>query len=193
MVFGEVLRALRSELGLTQAEAAKVLRQGDPDGSPSKRTLEEWEASRRVPMLVLQEGVLARLRAYQSTDGYRNMPIYGEIPAGPLCDNPQQTGEFISVPIGKYPSDAFALKVRGDSMIGKGIHEGDTVIVQKREAVNGDVVVALIGGETTLKTLVHRNGKYRLQSENPKHRNPVLADQSAIQGVMIDTFLPGAH
>ena len=71
-------------------------------------------------------------------------------------------------------------------MIGKNINDGDIVVVQKREAKSGDVVVALIDGETTLKTLVQRNGKCKLRSENPKRKNPVLTDQSAIQAVMID-------
>jgi SOS-response transcriptional repressor LexA len=171
-------------------EAAQVLSRGDPDGSPSKRALEEWEAGRTVPMLVLQEGVLARLQACEGVERFRDIPLYGEVPAGPLSDNPQQTGEFISVPVGKYPTSAYALKVRGDSMIGRDIHDGDIVIVHKREAVDGDVVVALIDGETTLKTLIRRNRKCRLRSENPKSKNPVLTRQSAIQGVMIDKIRP---
>lgn len=186
MTFGKSIKTLRTKLGLTQAEASEVLSQGDPDGSPSKRTLEEWEAGRTVPMLVLQEGVLARLRAYKAAARFRDMPLYGEVPAGPLSDNPQQADEFISVPVGKYPSDAFALRVRGDSMIGKKIYDRDIVVAHKREAVHGDVVVALIDGETTLKTLIYRNGKCTLRSENPKHKNPVLADQSLVQAVMID-------
>ncbi len=186
MTFGKSIKALRMKLGLTQAEAAQMLSLGDPDGSPSKRTLEEWEAGRTTPMLVLQEGVLARLRAYHGAVLFRDMPLYGEVPAGPLSDNPQQVDEFISVAIGKYPSDAFALRVRGDSMIGKKIYDRDIVIAHKREAVHGDVVVALIDGETTLKTLTYRNGKCTLRSENRNRKNPVLTDQSAIQAVMID-------
>jgi SOS-response transcriptional repressor LexA len=188
MTFGNSLKALRMNLGITQAEAAQRLSCGDPDGSPSKRTLEEWEAGRTTPMLVLQEGVLARLRAYQCVERFRDMPLYGEVPAGALSDSPQLVEEVISVPIGKYPSDAFALRVRGDSMIGKNIFDDDIVIVHKREAVHGDVVVALIDGETTLKTLVYRNGKCTLRSENPKFKSPAFTDHSVIQAVMIDTI-----
>lgn len=67
MTFGEELRTIRFELELTQTQLSKVLSDGDIGGSPCKRTVEEWEAGRRSPMLVAQEGVLARLRAYQST------------------------------------------------------------------------------------------------------------------------------
>lgn len=117
---------------------------------------------------------------------YRDFPLVGMVPAGPLSDNPQQPESYVQVPAGKYPEDAFGLRVQGDSMIGKKIFDGDIVVVHKREAKPGDVVVALIDGETTLKTLVSVNGKYKLRSENPKHKNPILTDQSAIQAVMID-------
>lgn len=185
MTFGQKLKVLRRKLELTQSELSQLLCRGDADGSPTKRTVEDWEADRRTPMLITQEGTFARMHAFRPPPAFRDMPLYGEVPAGPLSDNPQLPDEFISVPVGKYPTDAFALKVRGDSMIGKGIHEGDLIVVQKREAVTGDVVVALIDGETTLKTLVHRNGKCELRSENAKRKDPVLTDQSAIQAVMI--------
>ena len=119
---------------------------------------------------------------------FRDMPLYGAVPAGAPADNPQMAESYIAVPIGMYPYDAYALRVSGDSMIGKDIFDGDIVIVHKREATDGDVVVAVIDGETTLKTLVHRNGKFKLQSENPKRKAPVLTDQSAIQAVMLGKF-----
>ena len=188
MPFGSTLKALRISLGLTQSKAAKILSHGDAAGSPSKRTLEEWEAGRNVPMLVLQEGVLTRLRTYQKHDDPQGLPLYGQVPAGPLSDNPQLIECFLPIPVGKsYPRDAFALRVEGDSMIGKDINDCDIVVVHRdREAKNGDVVVALIDGQTTLKTLVNHRGKYKLRSENPKYKSPVLTDQSAIQAVMID-------
>lgn len=114
-----------------------------------------------------------------------DIPLFGSVPAGSPADNPQQADAFVSVPVGKYPQDAFALRVHGDSMIGKDINDGDLVVVQKREAQHGDVVVALTQDGTTLKTLEIRKGKYKLRSENPKHKDPALTDQSAIQAVMI--------
>ena len=115
-----------------------------------------------------------------------DISLFGSVPAGSPADNPQQADAFVSVPAGKYPKDAFALRVHGDSMIGRDINDGDLVVVQKREARHGDVVVALTEEGTTLKTLEIRKGKYKLRSENPKHKDPVLTDQSAIQAVMID-------
>ena len=64
----------------------------------------------------------------------------------------------------------FALHVRGDSMVNAGIHDGDLVIVQStNQAKSGDIVVALIGNEVTVKRLVD-NGKDRyLKAENPQY------------------------
>ncbi len=114
-----------------------------------------------------------------------DIPLLGMVPAGAPSDNPQQADSFVRVPADKYPQGVFALRVHGDSMIGRDIYDGDTVVVEKREARNGDVVVALTDEGITLKTLEIRKGKYRLRSENPKYKDPVLTDQSAIQGVML--------
>lgn len=186
MTFAKALKIQRLKLELTQAQAAQVLNDGDPDGSPCKRTVEEWEGGRRTPMLVAQEGVFARLRAYRAVPKFCDIPLYGEVPAGPLSDNPQLADEVLSVPADTYPKGAFGLRVRGESMIGKNIFDGDVIVCLKQEAKNGDVVVALIDGASTLKTLVSRNGKCELRSENPKCKKPVLTDQSIIQAVMID-------
>jgi len=71
-------------------------------------------------------------------------------------------------------------------MIGKHIAPGDVVIIEPRSnPKNGDVVAALIDGETTLKTLVMRGGKTYLRAENPKYPNLVPADELVIQGVAI--------
>ena len=73
MTFGKELKTLRLELELTQTQLSRVLSEGDADGSPCKRTVEEWEAERRSPMLVAQEGILARLRAYRSIGRLRDI------------------------------------------------------------------------------------------------------------------------
>ena len=71
-------------------------------------------------------------------------------------------------------------------MVGKHIFEGDVVIVEPRtQPKNGDVVAALIDGESTLKTLMARNGKPYLRAENPKYPNLVPAGELVIQGVVV--------
>ncbi len=118
------------------------------------------------------------------------IPIYGSIPAGTPADRRQEAGGWATLDIetlGTKPSPlAFALEVEGDSMIGKHIAPGDWVIIEPRSnPKNGDVVAALIDGETTLKTLVVRGSKTYLRAENPKYPNLIPADELVIQGVAI--------
>jgi len=79
----------------------------------------------------------------------------------------------------------FALKVRGDSMKGAGILEGDVVIMEFREAKHGDVVAALIDGETTLKRFIVQGGTSYLRAANPKYPDLIPARELVIQGVQI--------
>lgn len=119
-----------------------------------------------------------------------DIPVFGSIPAGFAQDRQQEAKGCVSIDIetlGIKPSPlAFALEVKGDSMIGKHIFEGDMVIVEPRtQPKNGDVVAALIDGESTLKTLMARNGKPYLRAENPKYPNLVPAGELVIQGVAV--------
>jgi repressor LexA len=80
----------------------------------------------------------------------------------------------------------FALRVRGDSMIEAHILDGDIVILEDRKDVqNGDIVAALIDGETTLKRYVLEHGRPYLKAENPLYPNLVPARELRIQGVMV--------
>ncbi len=128
------------------------------------------------------------------TDTYRDrpmveIPIYGTIPAGPPDDERQQPDGCISVDVEtlRLPKGArvFALKVRGDSMIGAGILPGDVVVLEFREARNGEVVAALIDGETTLKRYVVQRGRPFLKAENPRFKDLIPAHELVIQGVQI--------
>jgi repressor LexA len=80
----------------------------------------------------------------------------------------------------------FALRVRGDSMIGAHILDGDIVILEDRKEVqNGDIVAALIDGETSLKRYVVDHGRPYLKAENPRYPDLVPARELKIQGVMV--------
>ena len=79
----------------------------------------------------------------------------------------------------------FALKVRGDSMRNAAILEGDIVIMEFREAKHGDIVAALIDGETTLKRFVVQGGMPYLRASNPKYPDLIPARELVIQGVLI--------
>ena len=136
-----------------------------------------------------------KARGLVPTDEYRDrpmveIPIYGSIPAGLPADERQEADGCISVDVEtlRLPKGArvFALKVRGDSMIGAGILSGDIVVLEFRgEAKNGDVVAALIDGETTLKRYVTQRGKPFLKAENPRYPNLTPASELVIQGVQI--------
>jgi len=80
--------------------------------------------------------------------------------------------------------NTFALRVSGDSMIGRHIVDGDIVVLEHGpEPRHGDVIAALIDGESTLKTFLRKNGKPFLKAENPKYPNFIPAEELMIQGV----------
>jgi SOS-response transcriptional repressor LexA len=79
----------------------------------------------------------------------------------------------------------FALEVRGDSMEGRGIHDGDWIVADADVSpCEGDVVVALIDGRNTLKTLAKGNGHFFLRAENPSHSDLTPIGEMLIQGVV---------
>jgi repressor LexA len=87
--------------------------------------------------------------------------------------------------IGFRPTrNTFALRVTGDSMIGRHILDGDVVVLEHGpEPHHGDIVAALIDGESTLKTFLRRNGKPYLKAENEKYPDLLPAQELMIQGV----------
>ena len=149
------------------------------------RALETKGVLRREPNKARGLVLTGEYRERQMTE----IPIYGTIPAGLPADERQQSDGCISVDVEtlRLPKGArvFALKVRGDSMIGAGILPGDIVVLEFKEAKSGDVVAALIDGETTLKRYVIQRGKPFLKAENPKFTNLVPAQELVIQGVQI--------
>jgi repressor LexA len=81
--------------------------------------------------------------------------------------------------------DTFALKVRGDSMIDAHICDGDTVILERREPRNRDIVAALIDGETTRKRFIKAKNRTYLQAENSRFPDLIPVDELIIQGVLV--------
>jgi len=117
-----------------------------------------------------------------------DIPIFGSIPAGFAEKREQETEGCVSVDvesIGFKPTrTTFALRVNGDSMIGRHIIGGDLVILEHGpEPREGEIVAALIDGATTLKTFLRKNGKPFLRAENPKYKNLIPAEELVIQGV----------
>jgi len=117
-----------------------------------------------------------------------DIPLFGAIPAGLPQTREQDAEGCVSVDvesIGFKPTrNTFALRVTGDSMIGRHILDGDIVVLEHGpEPRNGQIVAALIDGESTLKTFVVKNGKAWLRAENLKYPNLVAAEELMIQGV----------
>ena len=118
----------------------------------------------------------------------RDIPLFGSIPAGFAERREQDAEGCVSVDINsigyKPTKNAFALRVTGDSMIGRHILDGDFVVLEHGpEPRNGDIVAALIDGDCTLKTYVVKGGKPFLKAENPRYPNLIPAQELVIQGV----------
>ena len=118
------------------------------------------------------------------------VPIYGTIPAGLPQDVAQEEDGCVLIDVetlGIKPSArTFGLKVRGDSMVGKHIVDGDIAIIEHGvQPRTGDVVAALIDGQVTLKTFVLQRGKPFLRAENPRYPNLIPQEELQIQGVLV--------
>ena len=118
-----------------------------------------------------------------------DIPVYGQIAAGMAQDVEQEKEGCLSIDVASLgisrKAKTFALKVRGESMIDAHICDGDTVILEQREPRKGDVVAALIDGETTLKRYVLNRGKPYLQAENEDFPDLIPIQELVIQGVMV--------
>jgi repressor LexA len=114
------------------------------------------------------------------------LPVLGRVPAGLPLEAVESIEDYIYVDkaivkAGTY----FALKVKGDSMINAGIYDGDTVVVRHQPAAeDGEIVVAKIEGEATVKRLRKKNDAVFLQPENP-HYPIIRADNIEIVGKVV--------
>ena len=117
------------------------------------------------------------------------VPVVGRVAAGePLLAN-QNIERTISLSGDMVRTEEpFALRIKGDSMINAGILEGDYVIVkQQHDAEQGDIVVALIGDEATVKRFYKSSDHVRLQPENPT-MEPIIVKDVSIMGKVIGLF-----
>lgn len=119
-----------------------------------------------------------------------DLPVYGSIAAG--YPDGVEAGDAVgtlqvdvaTVSRSSEPRRTFALKVRGESMVDAGINDGDTVVVDPRSPRDGDIVVALIDGQTTLKRFVRpAQGRPFLRSENRAFPAMHPISELVVQGV----------
>ncbi len=134
----------------------------------------------------------------------RLVPIVGEAPAGQLMPAEENMLGQVQIPkdfLRPRGAKFFLLRVRGDSMNrakveGQSIEDGDAVLVrQQQRADSGQVVVAVVDGEATIKKLVKAPGYYVLQPEstNPRHRSIIIARDFRIQGIVTRVFKKGGE
>ncbi|HEY7316260.1 MAG TPA: transcriptional repressor LexA [Candidatus Binatia bacterium] len=162
------------------------------DGLKVEGYIDRWSGARGLRM---RKGSAPTLET-------RLVPIVGEAPAGSLMPaeenilgQVQMPKEFLQPPSAKF----FLLRVRGDSMDrakveSQTIEDGDLVLVRQQERADpGKIVVALVDGEATIKKLVKGPGYYVLQPEsnNPKNRPIIVAQDFRIQGIVCRVFKRG--
>jgi repressor LexA len=119
------------------------------------------------------------------------VPVLGRVAAGTPILATENVEEYLTVPMGFVSgAEHFALRVRGDSMVGAGILDGDVVVVRAGEAADdGEIVVALVPGpaedEATVKRLKRRKGSVTLVPENPALEPFELDPQGRILGTVV--------
>jgi len=122
-------------------------------------------------------------------EGWVRVRIAGTIAAGAPIEAVEDTHESRVFPADMVPEDAFALKVRGSSMIDDHICDGDLVIVKPAQKVqDGEIAVALLeDGSATLKRVFRESGRVRLQPANPTMA-PIFVDDVTIQGRVVGVW-----
>ena len=135
-----------------------------------------------------------RILGYAAAGQTQPVPYYGRIHAGEPALLPDNREGYITVDRRFLPSDdTFFMRVTGNSMAGRGILDGDYVMVSpSARAKDGDVVAARVGGEATVKTLTHRGMTLVLEPANDGERAIEVGpkDDFAILGVVTGVFRP---
>jgi repressor LexA len=135
-----------------------------------------------------------RIVGFSGTANTQPVPYFGKVHAGEPALLPEHREGYITMDRRFLPSDdVFFLKIKGESMIGRGIFEGDYVMVSpSTRAKDGDIVAARLGDEATVKTLTHRGATIVLEPANDAERAIEVGprDDFAVLGVVCGVFRP---
>ncbi len=140
--------------------------------------------------LLVEEGYIEKMDNHnrairlKGAESGVSVPVVGNVAAGIPITAIENITDYISFTSDQtYSNPLFALKVKGESMINVGIYDGDLIVVEQMNyAENGDIVVALVDGESaTVKTFYKEDGHFRLQPENDS-MEPIIADDVEILG-----------
>ena len=176
MNVGELIQKRRKELGLSQREVAKAVGVAAP-------TVCRWETGEINNMSRAKIAALAAVLKMSpltllEMDRPKNnvIPILGRIACGAPILAEENIEEYISLPTGIRAD--YALSCRGESMVGAGIQDGDTVYIQQTTDVqNGQIVAVRIKDEATLKRFRRTEAGDILMPENPKYEPIILTEQ----------------
>ena len=176
------IRELASRLGFSSPKGVtdhlKALeRKGYIERKSSARSIKLTEKALSMSDFTIEKKVLS-------------LPLIGRIAAGSPVLAEENVEEYISISaslLGKNKAD-FALRVRGNSMIGDHILDGDIIIAKSQSiAENGDIVVALIGDEAVVKRLYWTKDRVELRSSNPSYKTITInvGEDLRIQGKVV--------
>ncbi len=173
------VRELGAQLGLAssctvQRHLDALIKKGYINRDPSKaRTVSIVKGNQPISKKTPDRGII-------------NVPILGTVTAGIPILAHEQYDETIPLPRTLVPEDdCFILRVSGDSMINAGLYDGDMAVIKRQEyANNGEVVVALIEDEATIKRFFKMRGKIKLQAENPAYK-PIIVKECRILGKVV--------
>lgn len=133
-----------------------------------------------------------RLLGFAAAAHIQPVPVYGKIAAGEPVLLPEHRQGYLTVDRRFVPSeDIYALRIKGDSMVGRGIFDGDFVLINPAaRARDGEIVAARLGDDATVKTLTHRGATIVLEPANPADREIVVGPQDnfAVLGVICGVF-----
>ena len=164
-----------------------------------KRHLDVLEKKGYIAVLAKQSRGIAILKpellknSFNSFDNLNRVPIVGQVAAGsPVLAVENIEGSIaIDSSYLKRPESSFALRVKGDSMINAGVFEGDLVIVSPvLEVKNGEMIVAMINGEVTVKNFEKKNKIIQLNPENEKYQPIIVTEQDefSVVGKVVGVF-----
>ncbi|MCS6132794.1 transcriptional repressor LexA [Clostridium botulinum] len=119
-----------------------------------------------------------------------NIPIVGKITAGLPILATENIEDSFPIPLDyiKHDNELFMLRVSGESMVNAGIRDNDLAIIERcKTALNGEIVVALIDEEATIKRFFKEKDHIRLQPENDS-MNPIIVDNCSVLGKLVGIF-----
>ena len=162
---------MRDALGLASKSGVHRLVSGLEERGYIRRLANRARAIEILkPVTATAGGVVTR--AVETASNLVSLPLLGRIAAGTPIEALSDPTSHLEIPASMVGSgEHFALEIVGDSMVGAGILDGDTVVIQRAEtARHGEIVVALINQqEATLKTLLKEPGRVGLEAANPRY------------------------